>query len=168
MAHSLFKVSSLTALLMVASTAIAQEEKDNQLDVSLQMLSHGEMRLGGFDATEHDDNDLESLFPDATVTPGGGLPARRAGTDERMPRPCRLFLQRPDGGCQTPKQHDVRLARKDVLRRQVGRQTHEDGAHRKQHARRLTLPQGIHPRRQIPGQGRIQQQRILPTTNHLS
>ena len=62
MAHSLFKVSSLTALLMVASTAIAQEEKDNQLDVSLQMLSHGEMRLGGFDATEHDDNDLEKAY----------------------------------------------------------------------------------------------------------
>ena len=62
MAHSLFKVSSLTALLMVASTAIAQEEKDNQLDVNLQMLSHGEMRLGGFDATEHDDNDLEKAY----------------------------------------------------------------------------------------------------------
>ena len=62
MAHSLFKVSSLTALLMVASTAIAQEEKDNQLDVNLQMLSHSEMRLGGFDATEHDDNDLEKAY----------------------------------------------------------------------------------------------------------
>ena len=38
-------------LLFPAMTTLAQEEGDNQLDVSLQVLGHGEMRIGGLDAS---------------------------------------------------------------------------------------------------------------------
>lgn len=64
MAPSLLKASTLGMVLLVATTAMAQEEKDNQLDVSLQMLSHGEMRLGGFDATEGEsgNDDMDNAY----------------------------------------------------------------------------------------------------------
>ena len=42
-------------LLFPAMTAMAQQEGDNQLDVSLQMLGHGEMRIGGLDASAEEE-----------------------------------------------------------------------------------------------------------------
>ena len=63
MTRSLLKASSLVLLLFVATTALAQEEEDvNQLDVSLQMLGHGEMRLGGFDQSESNDEDMDEAY----------------------------------------------------------------------------------------------------------
>ena len=62
MVPSLLKAFSLVILLLVASTAIAQEEKDNQLDVSLNMFGHGEMRLGGFDTSESDNDDMSKAY----------------------------------------------------------------------------------------------------------
>ena len=54
---------SLAFLLLLTSTMVmAQNEGENQLDVSLNMLGHGEMRLGGFDATESGDDDMNKAY----------------------------------------------------------------------------------------------------------
>ena len=59
----------LTLLLVLATMSFAQSEvsdssdvKQNQLDVSLQMLGHGEMRFGGFDATESNNDDMNKAY----------------------------------------------------------------------------------------------------------
>lgn len=62
MAPSLHKACSLIVMLLVATTALAQEEKENQLDVSLQMLGHGEMRLGGFDESNSGSEDSDEAY----------------------------------------------------------------------------------------------------------
>lgn len=52
------KTLALTYLLITSTVAVAQTSStekvdgNNHLDVSLQMLGHGEMRLGGFDSSE--------------------------------------------------------------------------------------------------------------------
>ena len=50
------KLASLFWLILSATMAMAQKESptqgENQLTIGLQMLSHGEMRLGGLDASD--------------------------------------------------------------------------------------------------------------------
>ena len=54
------KVGALS-LIFFAVAASAQEGV-NQLDVSLNMLGHGEARVGGFDLTESNNDDLNSAY----------------------------------------------------------------------------------------------------------
>ena len=51
-------------LLLPATMGWAQEEGDNQLDVNLQMLGHGEMRFGGLgeNSSEDEQNDDRAYF----------------------------------------------------------------------------------------------------------
>ena len=51
------RLLGVSFLLLTATASLAQDDGDNQLDVSLNMLGHGEARIGGFDATEVGDND---------------------------------------------------------------------------------------------------------------
>ena len=52
MNHELKRLHGLLWLLLPASMALAQTEGDNQLDVTLNMLGHGEARVGGLDLTD--------------------------------------------------------------------------------------------------------------------
>ena len=54
------KTIGCLSLLLAAMPAIAQQEGDNQLDVSLQMLGHGEMRLGGLEASDPANEETKS------------------------------------------------------------------------------------------------------------
>jgi len=51
-----------TLLSLTVTVASAQNEGDNLLDVSLHMLGHGEARVGGFDATESNNDDLNRAY----------------------------------------------------------------------------------------------------------
>ena len=62
MARSILKVSSLAILLLASTAVTAQEDGENQLDVNLNILGHGEMRLGGFDMTESNNDDMSKAY----------------------------------------------------------------------------------------------------------
>ena len=49
-------------LLLIVTAVSAQNEGDNQLDVSLNMLGHGEARIGGFDVTESNNSDMNEAY----------------------------------------------------------------------------------------------------------
>ena len=55
--NSFNRVAGAFLLFITVNVALAQNEGDNQLDVSLNMLGHGEARVGGFDASSVGDND---------------------------------------------------------------------------------------------------------------
>ncbi|MBR5655858.1 MAG: alginate export family protein [Prevotella sp.] len=67
MNHKLKILGSLLLLLLPATTLMAQNEAgeaspekgDNVLNVNLQMLSHGEMRMGGLDASSTEEGEVE-------------------------------------------------------------------------------------------------------------
>ena len=44
-------IALLTSLLLALPSIIVAQESDNQLDINLQMLEHGEMRIGGISPT---------------------------------------------------------------------------------------------------------------------
>ena len=44
-------IALLISLLLALPTIIVAQESDNQLDINLQMLEHGEMRIGGISPT---------------------------------------------------------------------------------------------------------------------
>ena len=52
-------IALLISLLLALPTIIVAQESDNQLDINLQMLEHGEMRIGGISPT----NDEETYAP---------------------------------------------------------------------------------------------------------
>ena len=64
MNHVLKRLHGLLWLLLPASMALAQTEGDNQLDVTLNMLGHGEARVGGLDLTdgENEEGDDSAYF----------------------------------------------------------------------------------------------------------
>ena len=64
MNHVLKRLHGLLWLLLPASMALAQTEGDNQLDVTLNMLGHGEARVGGLDLTdgENEEGDDRAYF----------------------------------------------------------------------------------------------------------
>lgn len=60
-------LSLLTVAMSFAQPSSQSDQNDdgvkpNQLDVSLQMLGHGEMRQGGFDVTESDNKDMDEAY----------------------------------------------------------------------------------------------------------
>ena len=59
MNHAVKRLSNMALLLLLAMMASAQQEGDNQLDVSLNMLGHGEMRIGGLDLTDGENSEGE-------------------------------------------------------------------------------------------------------------
>ena len=48
-------IALLTSLLLALPTIIVAQESDNQLDINLQMLEHGEMRIGGISPTNEEE-----------------------------------------------------------------------------------------------------------------
>ena len=56
------RIMGATLLSLTVTVASAQNEGDNLLDVSLHMLGHGEARVGGFDATESNNDDLNRAY----------------------------------------------------------------------------------------------------------
>ncbi|MBR2236325.1 MAG: alginate export family protein [Prevotella sp.] len=57
MSDSFNRVAGAFLFFVTVNAALAQNEGVNQLDVSLNMLGHGEARVGGFDASETENND---------------------------------------------------------------------------------------------------------------
>ena len=60
--NSFNRVVGAFLLFLTVTVALAQNEGDNQLDVSLNLLGHGEARIGGFDVTESNNDDLNRAY----------------------------------------------------------------------------------------------------------
>ena len=121
MKQKLKRLGYLLWLIPVATVAVAQEN-DNQLSVGLQMLSHGEMRLGGLDAANaeeatSDDNAYFLMERTRLV-----VDYQRSGLETRVSAQHKGIWGQKGQGSMNLYEAWAKLSTKNGLFAQIGRQ----------------------------------------------